>query len=284
MKSGIITHSLMLLAAVSVSAFCKAQIKEGEFGRNNKYTAIRVYTPPVVNSDKELLTGQLNSNLKYVYVHRDSVYGKNNIWSLLESDLRASEDMIRSKSGILFYFSDILRDTIRVNEMSDKTFTVSVPVSDICLRHDRFKHVVIFEFGKKEGESARAFAGNIFYVQKLYNDLQTEDSIRFNAMAAKYHQLKEKPVMSEDQRRLLVQASTLANEKKYAEATGCFEKAMVIDATSFPPAYFNMALIAAQAGRYRYAILNMKKYLLLVPDAPDARTAQDKIYEWELKL
>jgi hypothetical protein len=25
----------------------------------------------------------------------------------------------------------------------------------------------------------------------------------------------------------------------------------------------------------------MKKYLMLVPDAADAREAQDKIYEWE---
>jgi len=28
----------------------------------------------------------------------------------------------------------------------------------------------------------------------------------------------------------------------------------------------------------------MKKYLILYPDAPDARAAQDKIYEWELML
>jgi len=28
----------------------------------------------------------------------------------------------------------------------------------------------------------------------------------------------------------------------------------------------------------------MKKYLMLMPDAEDARAAQDKIYEWELKM
>jgi hypothetical protein len=27
----------------------------------------------------------------------------------------------------------------------------------------------------------------------------------------------------------------------------------------------------------------MKRYLALVPDAPDARAAQDKIYDWERK-
>jgi hypothetical protein len=28
----------------------------------------------------------------------------------------------------------------------------------------------------------------------------------------------------------------------------------------------------------------MRRYLLLVPDAPNARAAQDKIYEWEAKV
>lgn len=279
-----ITRLLILVAAVSVSTFCRAQIKEGEFGRNSAYSVIRVYTPPLASLSKEQLEGQLNNNLKYVYVHRDSVYGKNNIWSLLESDLNVSDDRLRSKSGVLFYLSDILNDTIKFNKMSDRSFTVSVPVSDICKRYDGFKHLVIFEFDKKSGEEARAFAENIFHAQNLYSELQKEDSIRFSTLAAKYRELKEKPAMTEDNRRQLVQANTLGNEKKYAEALSYYEKAMKADATSFPPAYYNMAMIAAQAGRYRFAILNMKKYLMLVPDAPDACNAQDKIYEWELKL
>jgi len=45
-----------------------------------------------------------------------------------------------------------------------------------------------------------------------------------------------------------------------------------------------MALIAAQTKDYQYAILNMKKYLMLVPEAEDARAAKDKIYEWEAEL
>jgi hypothetical protein len=28
----------------------------------------------------------------------------------------------------------------------------------------------------------------------------------------------------------------------------------------------------------------MKKYLMLVPEAEDARAAQDKIYEWEAEI
>ena len=48
--------------------------------------------------------------------------------------------------------------------------------------------------------------------------------------------------------------------------------------------YFNLALLSAHTGNYLYAIINMKKNLLLVPEAKDARAAQDKIYEWELKM
>lgn len=36
--------------------------------------------------------------------------------------------------------------------------------------------------------------------------------------------------------------------------------------------------------RYPSSIFYMKKYLMLVPDASDARSAQDKIYEWEEKI
>jgi len=45
-----------------------------------------------------------------------------------------------------------------------------------------------------------------------------------------------------------------------------------------------MALLSAQLGRYRQAIAHMNQYLLLEPEARDARSAQDKIYEWEALL
>ncbi len=42
-----------------------------------------------------------------------------------------------------------------------------------------------------------------------------------------------------------------------------------------------MALLSAQMKWFNSAIPYMKQYLMLVPDAKDARKAQDKIYEWE---
>jgi len=54
--------------------------------------------------------------------------------------------------------------------------------------------------------------------------------------------------------------------------------------TAYPAAYYNLALLLAQTQRFSKAIYNMKKYLMLVPEAEDARAAQDKIYEWEYNL
>lgn len=59
---------------------------------------------------------------------------------------------------------------------------------------------------------------------------------------------------------------------------------MDVDPVSYPEAYFNLALLSAQMQRFKPAIAYMKQYLLLAPDAKDARAGQDKIYEWELML
>jgi hypothetical protein len=38
-----------------------------------------------------------------------------------------------------------------------------------------------------------------------------------------------------------------------------------------------------EVGNFNTAVIEMKRYLLLVPDAPNTRAAQDKIYIWEGK-
>ena len=56
-----------------------------------------------------------------------------------------------------------------------------------------------------------------------------------------------------------------------------------MDPVSYPAAYFNLALLYEQQEQYSRAIDAMRKYLLLQPNAADARSAQDKIYEWEIQ-
>lgn len=91
-------------------------------------------------------------------------------------------------------------------------------------------------------------------------------------------------LITEDQRKLIIQANYFNDNKNYAKALEFYNNAIKINQFSYPDAYYNMALIAAELKYYNYAILNMKKYLLLKPDADDARKAQDKIYEWDVNI
>lgn len=88
---------------------------------------------------------------------------------------------------------------------------------------------------------------------------------------------------SEEQRRYVVQANAENDKKEYRKAINLYVKAIQVNKFSYPAAYYNIALLAAQEKQYGEAIFNMKKYLILASDAPDVRKAQDKIYEWELE-
>ena len=107
---------------------------------------------------------------------------------------------------------------------------------------------------------------------------------QFESAAAEYRALKVKPPVSEEQRKLIVQANAMSQQKEYGEALSLYLKAVELDPVSYPAAYFNMALLSAQLQRYKPAITYMKQYLLLEPEAKDARSAQDKIYEWEIMM
>lgn len=109
-----------------------------------------------------------------------------------------------------------------------------------------------------------------------------------NHLLSVYLKLAEKPALPEAGRRLLVEAKTFLKTQAdpgsegYSKALGCYNGLL----SAFPwyaDGYYNVALISAQLNRYDWAIPNMKAYLQLAPDAPDARAAQDKIYEWEAK-
>jgi tetratricopeptide (TPR) repeat protein len=122
----------------------------------------------------------------------------------------------------------------------------------------------LISFFLKNQTDAEKFADDLFFIQQA---LQKEDNERralFESKAAQYRGLAIKPPVSEEQRRYIVQANVLSQQKDYAGA------------------YFNLALLSAQLRRFESAISYMKQYLSLVPDAKDARSAQDKIYEWEI--
>jgi tetratricopeptide (TPR) repeat protein len=103
----------------------------------------------------------------------------------------------------------------------------------------------------------------------------------FPRLVAEYRAMETKPKVTEDQRRFIVQANSWTEKKRYDMAIDMYLKALQLNQISYPAGYYNLGLLYAQEGDYMAAIVCMKKYLLLVPEAGDARIAQDKIYEWE---
>jgi len=102
----------------------------------------------------------------------------------------------------------------------------------------------------------------------------------FEKAASTYRNTTPKPVLAEEARKFKVQAESAVREKNFADAAALYDKALTM-APWWPEGHFNRAIVLSETGQYATAIVEMKRYLLLVPDAPDARAAQDKIYEWE---
>jgi len=179
-----------------------------------------------------------------------------------------------NRENIIVYFSDII----------DYQITIEF---DAINKFDRvyFGNLQIVIPGKG---NSRKFYDDLILIQKqLKNQLiekRNSQLVLFEPIAAQYRALKIKPIVSEGQREFIVQANLLNQQKLYNKAIEFYVKAIELDKTAYPAAYSNLALLSAQVHRFDAAIFYMKIYLLLEPDASDARAAQDKIYEWKAQL
>ena len=176
------------------------------------------------------------------------------------------------------YFSDILDDNIEVQRLHDLW---SEGYNRLEFRNFYF----IGNIGNRNYGDVKGLADYLFYFQHRLN-AQRYDSliIIFKPIAAQYCLLRVKPFVSEEQRKYIVQANGFNGQKLYDKAIELYLKAIKLDQTAYPAAYSNLALLYAQLNKFDAAIYNMKKYLMLVPEAEDARNCQDKIYEWEVQI
>lgn len=130
------------------------------------------------------------------------------------------------------------------------------------------------------------------YVSRVANALQVlrqaalshasmdADEASFEDTARKYREAATKPAVAEEVRRFRVQAEVALRQKDFKNAANFYKQG--VDAAPFwAEGHFNRALTLSEMEDYELAIREMKRYLLLVPNAPDARAARDKIYEWE---
>lgn len=134
------------------------------------------------------------------------------------------------------------------------------------------------------GEKARLYADALYRLQLEYaraNGPAAE--MRFDEALKKYLSANPKPEFPEEARRFKVQAEAAVREKRFENAYERFSEALNI-VPWWPEGRFNIALVLGELNSYKSAIREMKRYLQLVPGAPDARAAQDKIYEWEGRI
>jgi hypothetical protein len=102
----------------------------------------------------------------------------------------------------------------------------------------------------------------------------------FAQVAANYRAADPKPQITEAVHRFAVIAGAKVRDKRFVEAAIAYENGLKL-APWWPQGQFDAALALGEARDYQGAIRHMKNYLALVADAPDARKAQDKIYEWQ---
>jgi len=211
--------------------------------------------------------------------------GQNELLFMAFSGSAALEDRIEVHPRILFFYADLLDQPIAVEKTAEwPTWGRHVVGKSLegLVRPYKIHFPGMISFVFEDLPEAQRFADDLFVIQQALQMKRDERLTLFQAKAAQYRGMKVKPPVSEEQRKYIVQANTLNERKEYAGAIELYSKAMDVDPVSYPEAYFNLALLSAQMQRFRPAIAYMKQYLLLVPEAKDARSGQDKIYEWEL--
>ncbi len=213
--------------------------------------------------------------------------GQNELLFMAFSGSSTLEDRIEVSPRILFFYADLLDQPIVVEKTAEwpavGRHIVGQSIEGTVRRYKiHFPGLISFVF--EDLPDAQRFADDLFVIQQALQKTHDQRLALFQAKAAQYRGLKVKPPVSEEQRKYIVQANTANAQKEYAGAIDLYNKVIDVDPVSYPEAYFNLALLAAQMQRFQPAIAYMKQYLQLVPDAKDARSAQDKIYEWEFLL
>jgi len=156
---------------------------------------------------------------------------------------------------------------------------------DYAIKGSEYGYVPLGNFSFYMGNKATELANDLNIMQHQLVEKQFGSQLAlFEPVAAQYRTLKVKPSISEEQRKFIVQANFLNQQKMYGKAIEIYNKAIELDQTAYPAAYSNLALLSAQIQKFNAAIYYMKKYLMLSPEALDARSAQDKIYEWEVQI
>jgi tetratricopeptide (TPR) repeat protein len=136
----------------------------------------------------------------------------------------------------------------------------------------------------QERETSGDLQGTLaLYMQAYRSAMNAEQTTASVAGIARVmRKMSSKPALPEEARKFGVQATSLVEKHRYDDAIVLYQKALEI-APWWAEGHYNRALVLATQNRFPEAIMGMKHFVVLAPESPDARAAQDKIYEWELE-
>ena len=293
-------NAVLLLAFIALYLSGSSDVAAQSVGQS----ALQNITNSSNNYKNSIANGQEEYRYEpYIPAHidptmNDAAYVKNRIQKMLKlyvvdrgKDNPSYKNEETSFSLVSIYNEEVTDDYIRFTSGKKNAYmdTVTIYFKDVL--NSRIEYYTPFRNGEtcytKIGEHKfccciREFPDLLYYMQYSYGKRYSiEELVRFKQIADNYQALPVKPTISEEQRKYILQANALNDNKDYQSAIQRYDKALALNPVSYPAGYYNLAIIASLAGNYNYAILNMKKYLLLLPNAPDAREAQDKIYGWE---
>jgi hypothetical protein len=144
----------------------------------------------------------------------------------------------------------------------------------------------IHEFHFSDPNQRSLFVDALFVMARAAqgqgNPADEQEQAAFEAAVKIYRSQNPRPTLSEDIRRLAVQADTAATDGKYKDASQLYGQ-IVAGVPWWPKAHYNLAVLLAEQSDFTGAIQEMRRYLALAPDAADARAAQDVIYQWEYR-
>lgn len=229
-------------------------------------------------STRDVKMDQAKTSVARILSDNVEIYDKEKQSGGDPKDLKVTDDRIEfkiKKQITTIYFTDFLDENIT---------SPGYRKAKIVMSLGKFEFITngwVTSNLKRLGELRQ----NLICIQNQTKKKRYESQlVLFEPIAAKYREMKVKSPVSEEQRKFVVQANSSNEAKLFTKAIELYSKAMEVDQTAYPAGYSNLALLSAQIKDFDAAIYYMKKYLLLEPEASDARNAQDKIYEWELSL
>ncbi|MBZ5702668.1 MAG: hypothetical protein LAN84_12580 [Acidobacteriia bacterium] len=109
-----------------------------------------------------------------------------------------------------------------------------------------------------------------------------ESDAVFKAHAEAWRRMATKPAHPEEIERAWVLAEDAIKEKHFGSAAAYYDEGLE-KFDMWPEGYYNAAMVFAEIKLYGEACAHMKRYLEMVPEAPDAKAARENVYIWEEK-